>query len=145
MTYTPGRMVRLGDVLELIHSSRRRFRTARLAGRTEEASWRLWWAGDDRFRFEQNRESGGFLSVRAGPVWWTLDDSGEAHTNEGDPEVRLGMQPELGLLHPRSLLATAVLEVLREDRVAGRAVAVMRATPPSRGRALAVVGVLGLD
>jgi hypothetical protein len=122
-------MSRLGDVLELIHSSRRRFRTARVAGRTDDTVWRLWWAGDDHYRFEYAREGGGHVGVRAGPVWWALDPDGEAHTNDGDPNSRLGMAPEFGLLHTRSLLACAILESLREERVAGRAAVVLRATP----------------
>jgi hypothetical protein len=122
-------MQRLGDVLKLIHSSRQRLRTARAAGRTNNTGWRLWWAGDDHFRFERDREGGGFINVRAGPLWWVLEANGEAHTNEGDPNLGLGMQPEVGLLHPRSLLASAVLEILREDRVAGRPAVFLRATP----------------
>jgi hypothetical protein len=122
-------MGRLGEVLELIHSSARRFRTARALGRTGDSVWRFWWAGNDRFRFERQRDGGGSVNVRAGQVWWVIDSDGQAITNEGAPEVGLGMQPELGLLHPRSLLATAILELLREDRVAGRRAAIMRATP----------------
>jgi hypothetical protein len=119
----------LGDVLELIHSSAGRFRTARVVGRTGDSTWRFWWAGNDRFRFERKRDGGGFVNVRAGPVWWVLDSDGRALTNEGPPSQGLGMQPELGLLHPRSLLATAILEVLRDEGVAGRPAAIMRATP----------------
>jgi hypothetical protein len=119
----------LGEVLELIHSSARRFRTARVAGRTDDSAWRLWWAGNDRFRFERNRDGGGFVNVRAGPVWWVLDSDGQAITNDGDPNQGLGMQPELGLLHPRSLLATTLLELLRAEQVAGRPAAILRATP----------------
>ena len=62
-------------------------------------------------------------------MWWVLDSDGRAHTNEGDLEVGLGMQPEFGLLHTRSLLATAILEVLRDEQVAGRHAAIVRATP----------------
>jgi hypothetical protein len=122
-------MSRLGEVLELIYSSRRRFRTARAAGRTNDTAWRLWWAGDAYFRFEDEREGGGSVNVRAGPTWWALEADGEAHTNDGDPHLRLGMAPEFGLLHTRSLLASGVLEILREDRVAGRPAVVLRATP----------------
>jgi hypothetical protein len=123
-------MSSLGDVLELIHSSTRRFRAARALGRTGDSVWRFWWAGNDRFRFERQRdEDGGFVNVRAGSVWWVLDSDGQALTNEGDPEVGLGLQPELGLLHTRSLLATAILEVLGDERVAGRSAVIMRATP----------------
>lgn len=122
-------MARLGDVLTLVHSSRGRFRTARVAGRTAGQAWRLWWAGDDRFRFESDREGGGHVAVRAGPVWWIAEANGEAQTNDGDPDFRLGMAPEFGLLHTRSLLASAVLEVLGEERVAGRDAVVLRATP----------------
>ena len=122
-------MSSLGEVLELIHSSTRRFRTATAVGRTGDSVWRFWWAGNDRFRFERKRDGGGFVNVRAGQVWWVLDADGQAITNEGEPDVGLGMQPELGLLHPRSLLATAILEVLREERVAGRHAVITRATP----------------
>jgi hypothetical protein len=122
-------MPSLGEVLELIHSSARRFRTARAVGRSGESVWRFWWAGNDRFRFERERDRGGFVNVRAGPVWWVLDSAGRALTNEGDPEVGLGLQPELGLLHTRSLLATAILEVVREERVASRPAVIVRATP----------------
>lgn len=122
-------MRRLGDVLELIHSSRRRFRTARVAGRTNDTAWRMWWAGDAYFRFERERDGGSYINVRAGAHWWSVDAAGEAHTNEGDPELGLGMEPEFGLLHTRSLLASALLEVLREDQVAGRPAVILRATP----------------
>src|SRR5919106_3756134 len=122
-------MTSLGEVLELIHSSTRRFRTASAVGRTGDSVWRFWWAGNDHFRFERKRDGAGFVNVRAGPKWWVLDSDGQAHTNEGDPEVGLGMQPELGLLHTRSLLATAILEVVREERVVPRLAAIMRATP----------------
>lgn len=128
-TYTPGEMQRLGDVLELIHSSPRRFRTARMTGRTNDTVWRLWWAGDAYFRFESDREGGGSINVRAGPVWWALDASGEAHTNDGNAELGLGMQPEFGLLHTRSLLACAVLEIVRDASVADRPAVILRALP----------------
>lgn len=122
-------MPHLGDVLEIIHSSRGRFRSARAAGRTNDTTWRFWWAGDAYFRFESDGEGGGNVNVRAGPTWWTLDAGGEAYTNDGDPSVGLGMAPEFGLLHTRSLLASAVLEILSEDRVAGRQAVILRATP----------------
>lgn len=122
-------MPRLGDVLELIYSSRERFRSAQAVGRTNETVWRLWWAGDTYFRFEEDREGGVHINVRSGPMWWTLGADGEAHTNDGDPSVRLGMDPVFGLLHTRSLLASAVLEILRQDRVAGREAVILRATP----------------
>ena len=124
---------RLGEVLEVIHSSPRRFRAARVAGRTGGERWRLWWAGDARWRFERDRPDGVHVEVRAGPTWWTIAPSGEAHTNEGHPEPRLGMPGEFGLLHTRSLLACAVLEVLREARVAGRRAAVLRVRPRPGG------------
>jgi outer membrane lipoprotein-sorting protein len=124
-------MSSLGAVLELIHSSARRFHTARAVGRSADSTWRFWWAGDDRFRFERKRQAGGFVNVRAGAVWWVLDSEGQASTNRGDSNYGLGMQPELGMLHPRSLLATAILEVLRNEQVAGRPAAIMRATPRS--------------
>jgi outer membrane lipoprotein-sorting protein len=121
-------MALLRDVLELIHTSRRRFRTAWAAGRTNETSaWRLWWAGDDRFRFERDADGRTSVAVRAGPVWWTVDPDGEAHTNDGDPKYHLGIEPEFGLLHTRSLLASSVLEILREEPVAARPAAVLRA------------------
>lgn len=120
-------MARLGEVLELIHSSPRRFRTARATGSSGGTAWRLWWAGDGHFRFESDRE-GGYVGVRAGRVWWALA-GGEANTNDGDPNSLLGMPPEIALLHTRSLLAAAVLEPLRETRVAGRAAVVVRAAP----------------
>jgi hypothetical protein len=122
-------MTGLGDVLQIIHSSMQRFRTVRAVGTTDGSIWRFWWAGNDRFRFERGRNGGGFVNVRAGPKWWVLDSDGRAVTNEGDPEVGLGMQPEFGLLHTRSLLATAILEVLRDEEVAGRQAAIVRATP----------------
>lgn len=120
---------RLGEVLELIHSSPRRFRTARAVGRTGDERWRFWWAGDARWRFERDCPGGVQVEVRAGPTWWTVDPGGQAHTNDGEPGLRLGMPGEFGLLHPRSLLGCAVLEVLREERVAGRAAVVLRAAP----------------
>jgi hypothetical protein len=58
---------------------------------------------------------------------------GEAHTNEGHAELQLGMPGEFGLLHTRSLLACAVLEVLREEQVAGRRAVVLRARPRPGG------------
>jgi hypothetical protein len=124
-------MSSLGEVLELIHSSARRFRTSRAVGRTDDSAWRFWWAGNDRFRFERERAGGGFVNIRAGVVWWVLDADGQALTNDGDPDVGLGMQPEFGLLHTRSLLASAILDVLRDEHVAGRPAAIVRATPRS--------------
>lgn len=112
-----------------MHSSTRRFRTARVAGRTDDSAWRFWWAGNDRFRFERKRERDGFVNVRVGAMWWVLDSDGQAITNDGDPNQGLGMQPEFGLLHPRSLLATAILKLLRDEEVAGRPAAILRATP----------------
>src|SRR5206468_1340743 len=78
---------------------------------------------------ERERQTGSSINVRAGPTWWVLAADGQAHTNDGDPNSRLGMQPEFGLLHTRSLLAAAVLEIVREDRVAGRRAVILRATP----------------
>jgi hypothetical protein len=123
-----AQMVQLGEVLEVIHSSRHRFRTARASGTTNGSGWRLWWAGDDHFRYEH---AGGSVQVRAGPVWWLVDRDGEAHTNEGDPASRLSMQSEFRLLHTRNLLSEAILEVIREDHVLGRRAAVIRAEPRS--------------
>src|ERR671919_788914 len=45
------------------------------------------------------RDDGGFVTVRAGAVWWVLDSDGQVVTNEGDPSYGLGMRPEFGLLH----------------------------------------------
>jgi hypothetical protein len=123
----------LGEVLEVIHSSPRRFRAARAAGRTGDQPWRLWWLGDARWRFERDQPEGVQIEVRAGSTWWTVAPSGEAHTNEGHAELQLGMPAEFGLLHTRSLLACAVLEVLREERVAGRRAVVLRARPRPGG------------
>lgn len=53
------------------------------------------------------------------------------------------MRPEFGLLHPRCLLATAVLQLLLDEDVAGRPSAILRATPPQASRTLALVGLLG--
>jgi hypothetical protein len=123
-------VITLADVLELIHSSRQRFRTARARGHTDDDSaWRLWWEGDDRFRFERGRAGRGSIGVRAGSVWWALDADGRAYTNEGNPEGGLGMQPEFALLHTRSLLASAILEEVGEAQVARRRAAILRATP----------------
>jgi hypothetical protein len=47
--------------------------------------------------------------------------------------VHLGPPPELALLHPRSLLAAAVLEVDREQHVAGREAVILPATPCAGG------------
>jgi hypothetical protein len=66
-------------------------------------------------------------------VWWVIDSDGHAATNDSDPERRLGMQPELAFLHTRSLLAAARLEVVREQEVAGRPVAIVRASARSAG------------
>ncbi|MGQ0668844.1 MAG: hypothetical protein ACT4PO_04085 [Actinomycetota bacterium] len=122
-------MRRFGDVLELIHSSCRRFRTVRASGRTNERRWRLWWAGDDRFRFESPSGGARQITVRAGDVWWALGPDGEAHTNDGDPNLGIGMQPEFALLHTRSLLAASLLEIVRDQRVAGRPAVVLLARP----------------
>lgn len=85
--------------------------------------------GDDRYRFERAREGGGSTSVRAGRVWWAVASDGRAYTNEGNPDGGLGMEPEFGLLHTRSLLAATILEVLGEVEVAGRRAVVLWATP----------------
>lgn len=122
-------MSRLGDVLELIHSSVWRFDTASVVGRSGDSTWRFWWAGNDRFRFERKREGSGFVNVRDGANWWVLDSDGRASTNEGAADYGLSMQPEMGLLHPRSLLAAAILQVGRNEQVAGRPAVVMQATP----------------
>jgi hypothetical protein len=70
--------------------SRRRFRTARIAGRTDGRSWRLWWAGDDHLRFESGRRDGEGVSVRAGPAWWTLEPSGRGPHERRRTRVPLG-------------------------------------------------------
>jgi hypothetical protein len=103
--------------------------SARIAGRTGPRPWTLWWAGDDRFRFEQGTGGHASTRVRNGATWWTQDGSGDVRANRGDSNVVLGLPPELALLHPRSLLAAAVLEVDREQHVAGREAVVLRATP----------------
>src|SRR5918999_4749984 len=111
-------MVSLSDVLEVIHSSPRRFRTARIMGRTDRSQWRLWWSDHDHYRFEAHSSDGIHVSICNGPRWWTVDPRGEAHTNEGEPEVGLGTPPEVGLLHTRSLLAAAILDVVGETKIA---------------------------
>jgi hypothetical protein len=93
--------------------------------------WRFWWAGNDRFRFERVPNGSGFVNVRAGAIWWIVDSDGQAHTNDGDPNLTLGMPPEFGLLKTRSLLATALLQVVRDEPVAGRPTAILRAMPRS--------------
>jgi hypothetical protein len=121
-------MVRLDDVLEVIHSSPRRFRSVRAAGQTDGSGWRLWWSAHDRYRFEQETPDGVHVSIREGPRWWTVDASGKARSNVGELEVGLGMPPEMGLLHTRSLLAAAILDVVGETQIAHRQAAIVRAT-----------------
>lgn len=122
-------MISLGDVLDLIHSSPDRFRTARLVGRTGNSTWKLWWAGDERYRFEREHARGSSVAVRAGATWWMVEPDGTGHTNYGDSSLGLGMQPELALLHTRSLLSSAILDVLRVEEILGRSAAILLAAP----------------
>jgi hypothetical protein len=62
-------MVELGDVLEVIHDSHRRFRTARLVGRSGQDRWQLWWAGDRRYRVEAQTPAGRSVTVADAPEW----------------------------------------------------------------------------
>src|SRR5438132_5121274 len=120
----------LGDVLELMYDSHRRYRTVRAAGRTPwDSSWRMWWAGPTLIRTQQDRPQGSLITVRAGPRWWVQEPDGTAHTNEGDHGVRVGMGPGLELLHSRDLLGVAVLRFVREDVVAARPSAVLECRP----------------
>ncbi|MGH2711753.1 MAG: hypothetical protein ACRDH9_11180 [Actinomycetota bacterium] len=123
----------LAEVLELIHSSRSRFRSVRAVGRRKECGWRMWWVDDAHWRFETDSPRGSHASVRNGPTWWTYESTGEAHTNDGEPGVGLGLDPDFALVHTRSLLAAFVLEVLGEQEVAGRRAVLLRATPRPGG------------
>jgi len=119
-------MSRLGEVLEVMYESHRRYRTFRAAGWTSgESSWRFWWAGPTLVRTEQDRPEGSLIIVRAGPRWWIREPDGTAHTNEGDDSIRVGLGAGLELLHSRELLGAAVLRFVREDAVATRPAAVL--------------------
>ena len=118
-------MISLGELLDLIYSSRQRFRTVRAAGSSNGAAWRLWWAGDDHFRYEGE----GSVQVQAGGNWWLVDRDGRAHTNAGDPKSHLSAPSALRILHTPSLLSEMVLEVTVEEIVVGRRAVAVRAEP----------------
>jgi hypothetical protein len=69
--------------------------------------------------------------VQDGDRWWA-SIPGSYATNEADRDSVLGFGPELSLINTAPFVGEAVLELLGEDRLAGRAVALLRARP--RGR-----------
>jgi hypothetical protein len=125
-------MTDLAEVLEAIHTSRRRFRTVRAAGLVGGRSWRMWWAGPMRVRTEEGHE-GVHVIVQAGDQWWIREPGGKGHTNEGDPNVRVGFGPGPELLRPRPLLGSTFLQYVEEATIAGRRAAILRASPRPDG------------
>lgn len=124
----------LADVLELIHTSHRRFRTVRAAGLHNDRTWRMWWAGSKHIRSEEEHDDGMQLIVQAGDWWWIREPRGKGHTNDGDPSVRVGFGPGPELLHPRPLLGSTSLEYRMVGTIVGRRAAILRASPRPDGR-----------
>lgn len=83
----------LAEVLEAIYTSRRRFRTVRAGGLLSDRTWRMWWAGSEHIRTEEERDDGMCVIVQAGDRWWIREPRGKGHANEGDPNVRVGFGP----------------------------------------------------
>jgi len=71
--------------------------------------------------------------VQAGDRWWIREPRGKGHTNEGDPNVRVGFGSGPELLHPRPLLGSTLLEYRGEGTIAGRRAAILRASPRPDG------------
>jgi hypothetical protein len=123
----------LAEVLEAIHTSHRRFLTVRAVGLFGGRPWRMWWAGSMHVRTEEERPEGVHVIVQAGDRWWIREPSGKGHTNEGDPNVRVGFGPGPELLRPRPLLGSTLLEYREEATIAGRRAAILRASPRRDG------------
>jgi len=126
-------MTALAEVLEAIHTSHRRFRKVRAAGLVGGRPWRMWWAGPMDVRTEEERDEGVRVIVQAGDRWWIREPGGKGHTNEGDPNVRVGFGPGPELLRPRPLLGSTILQYVEEATIAGRRAAILRASPRSDG------------
>jgi hypothetical protein len=122
---------RLGDLLEVVHDSHRRYETVRASGMAHGRRWRMWWAGHDRLRTEEDRPDGTSTIVRSGDAWWTREPNGTVHTNDGNPHVVVGFGPGPELTRARSLMSSARLSVLRNEEVAGRPAVLLWVEPRS--------------
>jgi hypothetical protein len=121
-------MVQIGEVLEAIHHSDATFNRLRAEGSSNRGGWRLWWAGPRRVRAEWAQDKGNSLIVVRDAHWWLVEPNGQGMTNGGD-ETGIGLGPGAEILHSRWLLSDVVLDVAREEMIAGRASAVLTATP----------------
>jgi len=118
-------MVRLGDVLEAIHNSRRSFQTVRAIGRAEDGTWRVWRQQPDRSRAEH----GDTVLVHLGSVWWRWDPADGGSTNEKSvgSSFQWVMPSPLDHLFDPTPLLSAELQFVGEATVAGRRAALVRA------------------
>ena len=121
-------MVGLSDVLERIHNSTSAFSRLYAQGSSRRGGWRLWWFGPRRVRAEWDREKGSSLIVVRGVDWWLLEPNGKGITNHGG-ETGIGLGPGVEVLHSRGLLSDVVLDVVREEEIAGCPGVVLTATP----------------
>lgn len=111
---------------------RRRSRMAapgRDAVRESEESWRVWLAGRTNRRAEFTVEDDPYVVVRDGASWWSWSPRYGRQTNDGRPNMEVGLGPALDLLEPAGTLGLLNIDVVNEGRLAGRPAFLVRATP----------------
>jgi len=143
----------LGEILELLHGARNRYRTVRATlrswhdweleacaearshaededdgdeGRPEgwsrfsERTSRVWLQRPNRVR-EENGSGRWRTAIEDGTRWWTYDEQGREHSNEGEPEVGTSIAEGARLLFdPAPLIGALRLRLAGEITVAGR-------------------------
>ena len=85
-----------------------------------EESWRVWLAGRTTQRAEFKVEDDPYVVVRDGAFWWSWSPRYGRQTNDGRPNMEVGLAPALDLLEPAGALGLLDIEVLNEGRLAGR-------------------------
>jgi hypothetical protein len=104
------------------------FHTVRAAGVVRGEPWRMWWQAPDRVRLEVDVPGGTEVRVQVRPHWWLWSPEHGARTNDGDGSL-IDLGPQVYLLDPRRLLASALLELVGEEEVAGRRAATVKVRP----------------
>jgi hypothetical protein len=172
-------MGELGDLLELLHGARNRFTTVRGTVRTwshtarqaaafgrldgtayaplegsgpdtSESLARVWLAGPDRAREEQEEPDGTRVGVQRGAYWWQYDGVDEAFSNEGDSSHGADIGgPLRSLVDTSTVIGLLDFERLGAGERAGRRTIRVRALPRVLPRhdawALMRLGAAGAD